>query len=117
MAGRFPRDGRSACRGREPKLATPSGAEIRDQAETIATPNGVAPAGKAACDELSFLREPPLTANPLTDAIPASTTYRCVPEVSRRASSARTLPLPLHGVLPISDSVPFALIRQLEIVV
>ena len=81
------------------------------QADTIATPNGVAPVGSDAGDDESSDNEPPFTANPLTDAIAESTTYRCVPAASSLASNA-AMPVPLlNGVLPISDSVPFARIR------
>src|SRR4051812_9635830 len=58
------------------------------QAETIVTPNGVAPVGSEAGDDESSDNEPPFTANPLTDAIAESTTYRCVPAASSLASNA-----------------------------
>jgi hypothetical protein len=40
----------------------------------MAMPKGVAPVGSAVGDDVSSVRDPPLTANPLIDAIAASTT-------------------------------------------
>jgi hypothetical protein len=48
----------------------------RVQLATMAMPKGVAPIGSVVGDDASSIREPPLTAKPLTDAIAASTTYR-----------------------------------------
>ena len=44
------------------------------QTETIAIPKGVAPVGSAVGDDDSSESEPPFTANPLTEAMAASTT-------------------------------------------
>lgn len=49
---------------------------VSGQLPTTTMPKGVAPVGGVVGDEASSVREPPLTANPLTDAIAASTTYR-----------------------------------------
>lgn len=70
MAGGDEREGRERD-DRDP--LTPS---ISRQADTIAIPKGVAPAGSPVGDAASSVSEPPVTANPLTDAIAASTTYR-----------------------------------------
>lgn len=61
--------------GRERDDRDPLTPSISRQADTIAIPKGVAP-GSPVGDAASSVSEPPVTANPLTDAIAASTTYR-----------------------------------------
>jgi hypothetical protein len=61
----------------------------RAQLATMAMPKGLAPVGSDGGDDASSIREPPLTAKPLTDAIAASTTYRWSPLTSSRASNGR----------------------------
>src|SRR6202035_5835418 len=80
-------------------------------------PKGVAPVGRANGDWGSSLKRPPETANALTFAVAASTTYRVLPSAERRASNGR-MPAPLlNAVLVTRLKEPSAWMRYDEMVV
>jgi len=64
-------------------------------------PNGVAPPGSANGEWASSVRRPPETANALTFAIAASTTYRVLPSAESRASNGR-MPVPLVNAVEVT---------------
>jgi hypothetical protein len=71
LLGKVTRDVRA---GRGTREFCPRPPLDRPQLATMAMPKGVAPVGSAVGDDVNSVREPPLTAKPLTDAIAASTT-------------------------------------------
>src|SRR5712691_2519746 len=79
------------------------------------TPNGVAPAGSGTGDASNSVRLPSSTANALTIADPASTTYSVLPLGSSRASKGRRPVGSLNTVLPSSLNAPLPRILYLEI--